>query len=221
MIKTENAQWTISMGGMLGDHPTVTDAGLLEFARGLPTPEIYEFMRTAEPVSEIIPYHYPASVWRRYDELVQFPAGILPLGDAIASFNPVYGQGMTVAALEALALRDCLEDGIENVASRYSARVARLISVPWQIAAGSDLRNPGVCGRRTIRIRLANIYLNRVHQAAHRDGRVAVAFHRVSNLLAPPATLLHPCVLSRVLWQSRKNGGLVGFPTRPPVGRSL
>jgi len=200
MIKMEGQLWTISMGGLLGDWPRLKDDGFCEFAKGLPTPELYEFLKTAEPASEIIPYKYPASVWWRYDRLRRMPQGILPLGDSIASFNPIYGQGMTVAALQARLLGDCLSDGRSHFSQHYFRRVADLIEIPWRIAAGCDLRNRGVKGRRTLAIRIGNAYLNRVHRAARRDPRVAIAFHRVANLMDSPVSLLRPAIFRRVVW---------------------
>jgi 2-polyprenyl-6-methoxyphenol hydroxylase-like FAD-dependent oxidoreductase len=203
MIKMEGQLWTISMGGMLGDWPQPTESGFREFAAGLPTPEIFEYLKTAEPASEIMSYKYPGSIWRRYDRLRRMPLGILPLGDSIATFNPIYGQGMTVAALEARLLGECLAYGAPNLTQQYLRRMAELIQTPWQIAAGSDLRNPYVRGQRTIALRIGNAYLNRIHRAAHRDPVVAVAFHRVANLLDLPTSLCRPEVLCRMLWPRR------------------
>lgn len=203
MVQMEGGLWSLTMGGILGDHPHLTDAGLREFARGLPTPELYQFLRTAEPASEILSYKYASSLRRRYEHLRRFPEGILPLGDAISSFNPVYGQGMTVAALEAGALDECLSAGTARLSRRYFARVARLIDTPWQIAVGTDLRNPEVQGHRPLGTNLINGWIDRVHRAAQHDPQVALAFHRVANLLAPPSSLFHPALACRVLWSPR------------------
>lgn len=215
MVQLEGGLWSLTMGGILGDHPRLTDRGLLEFARGLPTPELFDFLRTAEPASDILSYKYASSLRRRYERLRHFPAGVLPLGDAICSFNPVYGQGMTVAALEADALDQCLHSGFERLAGRYFRRVARIVDTPWQIAVGSDLRNPGVPGHRPFGTRLINDWLDRVHVAAQHDPQVALAFHRVANLLAAPASLFHPTLAVRVLrhWQKPKPAR----PTREPL----
>ena len=213
MIKMEGNLWTISMGGMLGDWPVLTEDGFRSFAAGLPTSEISEYLKTAQPASEIIPYKYPASVWRRYDRLRRLPRGILPLGDSIASFNPIYGQGMTVAALKAQLLGDCLSDNPANLSKHFLTRVIELIKTPWRIAAGSDLRNPGVRGRRSIGTRLGNIYLNRVHRAAQQDPVVAVAFHRVANLLDSPTALFRRRIVRGVLWPRSSVG-----PSERPIG---
>ncbi len=139
------------------------------------------------------------SVRNRYERLRRFPDGLLVLGDALCSFNPFYGQGMSVAALEALALRDCLRDGTHRLAARFFRAAARIVDNAWDISVTGDLRLPEVVGRRTLKVRLVNAYLPRLHAAATLDGRVGAAFMRVSNLLDPPPRLLSPTLLLRVL----------------------
>jgi flavin-dependent dehydrogenase len=215
MVQMEGGLWSLTMGGVLGDHPQLTDAGLREFAAGMPTPELADFLRTAEPASDILSYKYASSLRRRYERVRHFPRGILPLGDSICSFNPVYGQGMTVAALEAEALDLCLRGGLAGLAGRYFRRVARLVDTPWQIAVGSDYRNPGVPGRRPLGTDLVNRWIDRVHRAAQHDTHVTLAFHRVANLLAPPASLFHPGVALRVLWPQGKSATRAEPPASP------
>jgi 2-polyprenyl-6-methoxyphenol hydroxylase-like FAD-dependent oxidoreductase len=173
--------------------------GFVEFARTLPAPFIYEVVRRAEPVSEPATLRFPASVRRRYERLDRFPTGYLVMGDAISSFNPVYGQGMTVAALEALELETVLAQGTASLARRFFTRVAKVVDIPWSMAVGNDLRMPEVAGPRPFGVRVINAYLERLHKAAHHDPAVALAFHRVGNLLAPPPSVLHPRIALRVL----------------------
>jgi hypothetical protein len=125
------------------------------------------------------------------------------VGDAVCSFNPIYGQGMTVAALEALALRRHLQRGAEPQPRRFFRDLTRVVDVPWDIAVGGDLAVPGVQGRRTLKVRLANAYIARLHAAAAHDARLASAFVRVAGLVAPPKTLLRPGVALRVLRAGR------------------
>jgi hypothetical protein len=138
-------------------------------------------------------------VRHRYERLTRFPDGLLVLGDAVSSFNPIYGQGITVAALEALALRRHLEGGIEPQPRRFFGEVARVVDVPWDIAAGGDLVFPGVPGRRPLKVRLVSAYLARLHAAAANDATLAGAFVRVIGMVAPPRSLLGPGVALRVL----------------------
>jgi 2-polyprenyl-6-methoxyphenol hydroxylase-like FAD-dependent oxidoreductase len=189
----------VTLGGVLGDHPPTDPDGFLAFARSLRFPDIYELIRDAEPLDDPVAFRFPASVRHRYEQLARFPDGLLVLGDAVSSFNPIYGQGITVAALEALALRRHLERGIEPQPRRFFGEVARVVDVPWDIAAGGDLIFPGVPGRRPLKVRLVSAYLARLHAAAAHDATLAVAFVRVIGMVAPPQSLLGPGVALRVL----------------------
>ena len=198
-LAIEDDRWSVTIGGMFDDVPPTDATGFREFAAGLPSPLIHQFLQTAEPLSEIQLYKYPASVRRRYDRLRRFPEGLLVLGDALCSFNPIYGQGMSTAALEAVLLGDLLKQGDERLAERFFRGAARIVDVPWQIAVTADFQYPEVRGRRPWLAGLTNAYLRLVHQAAHRDPVVALAFHRVANLLDMPPSLFRPKILSRVL----------------------
>jgi 2-polyprenyl-6-methoxyphenol hydroxylase-like FAD-dependent oxidoreductase len=197
--RLEGDRWMLTLAGILGDHPPTDPDGFLEFARSLRFPDIYVAVRDAEPLDDPVPFRFPASVRYRYERLDRFPDGLLVLGDAVASFNPIYGQGMTVAALEALTLRRHLERGIEPQPRRWFRDLARLVDVPWDMAAGGDLAFPGVQGRRTLKVRLVSAYLTRLHAAATHDAHLATAFIRVAGLVAPPQAVLRPGIVLRVL----------------------
>jgi hypothetical protein len=129
----------------------------------------------------------------------RFPHDYLTLGDAVCAFNPAYGQGMSVAALEALELDKALQVGSTSLARRFFAQVARIVDVPWSIAAGNDLRMPGVTGSRTPMTGFLNWYVAKVHLAAQYDSSVAMAFHHVASLLLSPQSLFKPSLVARVL----------------------
>jgi 2-polyprenyl-6-methoxyphenol hydroxylase-like FAD-dependent oxidoreductase len=195
----EGDRWMLTLGGILGDHPPTDPDGFLDFARSLEFPDIYQTIRDAEPLDDPVPFRFPASVRHRYERLDRFPDGLLVMGDAVCSFNPIYGQGMSVAALEALALRRHLERGAAPQPRRFFRDLPRVVDVPWDIAAGGDLIFPGVKGRRTLKSRLVNAYIARLHAAAAHDASLASAFVRVAGLVAPPQTLLRPSIAVRVL----------------------
>ncbi|WP_426502228.1 FAD-dependent oxidoreductase [Dactylosporangium sp. McL0621] len=196
----------LSLTGILGDYPPTDHEGFLAFARSLPAPEIYETIRTAEPVDEAVSFRVAASVWRRFDRLREFPAGLLVFGDAVCAFNPVYGQGMTAAALEAVALREHLQRFGDPQALRFFREIKPLIGVPWEISTGGDLGFPGVEGPRTLKVRLANAYMSRLHAAAVHDGAVTRTFFRVAGLVDPPTALMSPGTMLRVLRGGRATG---------------
>jgi 2-polyprenyl-6-methoxyphenol hydroxylase-like FAD-dependent oxidoreductase len=196
----EGDRGMVTLAGILGDHPPTDPVGFLDFARSLRFPDIYQAVRDAEPLDDPVAFRFPASVRHRYEKLDRFPDGLLVMGDAVCSFNPIYGQGMSVAALEALALRRHLERGAAPRPRRWFRELARVVDVPWDIAAGGDLVFPGVQGRRTAKVRLVSAYIARLHAAAAHDADLAGAFLRVAGLVAPPGSLLRPGVAARVLW---------------------
>jgi 2-polyprenyl-6-methoxyphenol hydroxylase-like FAD-dependent oxidoreductase len=205
----------LSLTGLLGDHPPTDADGFLEFTRSLPVPEIYQAVRDAEPLNDPVTFRYPASVRRRYERLTRFPAGLLVLGDAVCSFNPVYAQGMTVAAIESLVLRDHLRrDRLDPAA--FFRDIAREIDSPWEFTAGADLGFAGVEGRRTAKVRFANAYVARLQEAATRDATLTDAFIRVAGLIDPPSSLMRPATMLRVLRQRRAAvpAPLMSFTTR-------
>jgi 2-polyprenyl-6-methoxyphenol hydroxylase-like FAD-dependent oxidoreductase len=140
----------------------------------------------------------PASMRRRYEQLKAFPAGYLVFGDALSSFNPIYGQGMSVAALEAVALQAVLRHGTPDFTHRFFREAANIIDTAWSISAGNDLRMPEATGRRSAVVRLTNWYVPKLLRASHHDPELARAFLNVSNLMADPLSLMRPNVLAAV-----------------------
>ncbi|GIU99008.1 MAG: FAD-binding monooxygenase [Actinomycetota bacterium] len=212
MVAQEGERWTLSLLALSGDRPPRDDDGFLGFARSLAAPEIYEVIKDAEPLSAPLPYPFRASLRRRYERLTRFPEGLLVFGDALCSFNPTYGQGMSVAAMQALDLQVELRRGTEGVWRRFFRRAASTIDVPWRIVAAGDLRFPEAEGKRTLAVRLTNAYMARLHRAAHRDPTVARAFNGVVNLLERPDSLMRPRIAMRVLagGLGRRTGGRDG-----------
>jgi 2-polyprenyl-6-methoxyphenol hydroxylase-like FAD-dependent oxidoreductase len=199
LLLVEGGRWIVTLTGMLGDYPPTDPDGFLAFARSLRFPDIYQVIRDGEPLDDPVGFRFPASVRHRYERLPRFPDGLLVMGDAVCSFNPIYGQGMSVAAVQALVVRRHLARGAEPQPRRVFRGLARVVEVPWGIAAGRDLVFPGVQGRRTAKVRLVDAYLGRLHAAAAHDARLASAFMRVAGLVAPPRSLLRPDVAVRVL----------------------
>ncbi|MFF3572850.1 NAD(P)/FAD-dependent oxidoreductase [Nocardia jiangxiensis] len=202
-IVVEGDRWHVTLGGMLGDHPPTDHEGFTAFAATLPVPDIHRIVTDAEPLSDPVPHRFRGSVRRYFERLPAYPEGFLVLGDSLCSFNPLYAQGMTVAAQQALTLRACLRAGVAELPGRFYSGAARHVDVAWRMSTGADLNHPGVVGRRTPRIRLLNSYIGRAHRAAHIDPIVARAFMRVANLVDPPETLLSPGTVARILWHGR------------------
>src|SRR5262249_14074276 len=186
--------------GHFGHNAPADLEGFIEYARTLPSPHIYEVIRNAEPLGEPAQARFPASTRRRYEKLDRFPEGYLVFGDAISSFNPIYGQGMSAAALEAVQLAETLKQGQRDLAKRFFVRASKVVDIPWAIAVGNDLRMPETVGPRNAAMNIINWYMSKLLRAAQHDPVAAKAFHRVGNLLAPPPSVMHPRVAARVFW---------------------
>ena len=199
LAATEGGRHMLTIAGIRGDHPPTDPAGFGAFAASLPTTDIAAAITGAEPADDPVPFRFPVSVRHRYERLARFPGHLLVIGDAICSFNPLYGQGMTVAAIEAMTLRRMLVRHAVPDARRYFRAIAAAIDVPWDIAVGGDLAFPQVPGRRSAKVRLVNSYLPRVHAAAAHDEVLAASLVRVIGLKDRPQTLLRPHRVLRVL----------------------
>jgi 2-polyprenyl-6-methoxyphenol hydroxylase-like FAD-dependent oxidoreductase len=191
--------WIVSIGGYFGDHAPDNAQMFAAYAGSFPTGEIHDIVAHAKPLGDFVTYRYPANVRRRYERLARFPKNLLVFGDALSCFNPIYGQGMTVAAQEAVALRDTLREADTALARRFFAAAAGIVDVPWDIAVGNDRRHPRVIGPRSAKVRFINWYIGKLYKAAQHDGALATAFLRVSNLEVPPETLVDPAVVARVI----------------------
>jgi 2-polyprenyl-6-methoxyphenol hydroxylase-like FAD-dependent oxidoreductase len=194
----ENDTWMFTVFGMVGRQPPRDLAGMLAFAREYCPAHLIAAIGAAEPIGEVAHHHMPSSQWRRYDKMAQLPDGLLVCGDAICSVNPVYGQGMTLAALEAAALRECLRGGGTDLPRRYFRASAKPIGVAWQMVASSDLTFPAVVGRRSRVMRVTTRLLDWALAACESDLDVAVRFFKVNGLIYSPLRLLHPVFVYRV-----------------------
>jgi flavin-dependent dehydrogenase len=207
----EGNRWMVTLVGAHGDHPPADEAGFLEYARSLPVPDVHVAIANARPLGSIVAHAFPGSQRRYYERLSRFPIGLIVLGDALCSFNPVYGQGMAVSALEAKVLDDCLKElvarrtpNLDALTANFRLRVAGAISLPWQLAMGEDLRFPQTPGHRGWKQRFMHWYLERLHEAAGTSERVAKRFYAVSNLLAPRRELFSREVLADVLRAAKR-----------------
>jgi 2-polyprenyl-6-methoxyphenol hydroxylase-like FAD-dependent oxidoreductase len=202
MLAQEDDRWIVTLTSCFGNYAPEELGGFIEFARTLEAPDIYDVVRQAEPLGDGISARFPASIRKRYELLTRFPKGFLVTGDAICSFNPVYGQGMSVAALEALELEATLREGTADLARRFFLRAQKVVDIPWGTAVANDLRMPEVPGERAAGLRFANWYVSKLHKAGHWDPACALAFLKVSNLMEPPASVMKPRMMARVLFRN-------------------
>lgn len=193
------ARWVAGLGGYAGDHVAATREAMAERARAIGNTEIAALAAEGELIGPVMRYVFAHSQRRRYERLHRFPARYLVMGDAIASFNPVYGQGMTCAVLEAAELRRRLGTGEELDVPAFYQWVAGLLKVPWRFAAGADFRWPQTRGERPKGGSLLNGYTARLQRSTARDPHVRRIFTSVQHMLMPPSALFAPAVVWRVL----------------------
>lgn len=210
----EGDRWLVTLFGMHGDHPPGEHTGLRRFASGLPTDEVHDLLdrhELAEP--EIARHRFPSNLRRRHDLLERHPRGLVCVGDAMASFNPIYGQGMSVAALQALALHHTLAaEDLDQLAPAFYPLAGRIVDDVWRIAAGGDFQFAQTHGPMPPGTGVVNRYVTRLHRKAHADGQLATAFARVATLERSPTSLFHPSVAWRVL-----RPGMLDTAVAPPA----
>jgi 2-polyprenyl-6-methoxyphenol hydroxylase-like FAD-dependent oxidoreductase len=213
LFAQEQDRWILTAFGYDGHHPPTDPDGFLAFVQACAPPDVYAAIRDAEPLDDIVTYRFPANVRRRYERLRRFPAGLLVFGDAICSTNPAYAFGMSVAALQAEILRDCLAGGERNLARRFFRAAAKPVDVAWQLVVGAELALPQVQGPRPLPTRIINAYVDRAMTAGERDPVVAEQCFRVASLQDTPARLFRPSIALRVLLGDKQ---AVAVP-RPPT----
>lgn len=205
VFTVEHGEAVAGVAGMLGDHPPTDLDGFLAFARTLAFRDLADALAGAESLTPLRAARFPANLRRHYERLDDLPAGLLVLGDALCAFNPIYGQGMTVAAIEADVLRRLLERGRIPAPRDYFRAAARALAPAWDLATGADLADPRVEGPRSRGARVINGYVDRLQAAAVHDATLSRAFLEVSGLLAPPPSLMRPDRAARVFWSSLRH----------------
>lgn len=224
ILPMEGDRWHVSLIGVGGDYPPQDEAAFLEFLRGLPSPIFYDAVKEAEPLTDIYGYRDASNRMRYYEKLPRYLDGFVVTGDAVYAFNPIYGQGMTTAALSAQELDRCLReqramisaDHLDGLAQRFQKGLAGIVAAPWQLATGQDIRWPTTVGgsRPDPVTRLVQGYLDRVLAVAPHDPFVAEAFFHVQSMLRGPESLFHPRVLWRVLKPQPRRTGYQPGPVR-------
>lgn len=200
----EEQTWVVMMAGANKDYPPVEEAGFQDFARSL-GPEFYSVVTEGEPISKAYGYRGTDSRWRHYERLQRWPERFVVLGDAFCGFNPIYGQGMTVAALSALALDAELHKSqgqLQGVAQRTIQAIAKATEGAWLLATSADLEWPATVGSvksSTPAERFARWYVSKLLDAMNDDRTLRLAFLEVNQLLKPATSLFAPQLMLRVL----------------------
>jgi 2-polyprenyl-6-methoxyphenol hydroxylase-like FAD-dependent oxidoreductase len=205
LFEIEDRTWHVSLAGRFGDYPPTDEAGFLAFAKSLPSPKVYELIKDAERIADISHHRFPTSIWRHYERLQAFPEGFLILGDAICSFNPVYGQGMSSAALQVRELQKVLREraaqarGLDGVASDFFPKAAMAISAPWTLASNFDFAYPQTRGERPPGLTEGAGYFAALDSLQAEDIDVQRLVTEVFHLTKPLSALREEPLLSRIL----------------------
>ena len=201
-LPIEGDRWLVLFGGVHGETAPTDPDERLAYARSLPSPVIADLLATCDPLDDPTTHRFPSSQRRHVERLKRFPLGWVLLGDAIGSFNPIYGQGMTVSAQQANALGEALDRSgrIDRAFSRrYFKTASRTVNVAWSTAVGSDFNYDETTGPKPPATDLINRYMDRVVTAAQHNDSIALRFNEVVAMIRKPATLLTPAFAFRVL----------------------
>ncbi len=218
ILPVEEEQWTVTLGGWLKDYPPTDDEGFLEYARTLAQPHLYEALRGAEPLGPASSYRFAHSQWRHYEKLARPPEGLVVVGDAFCSFNPIYGQGITTGALQVELLGECLRQGLSGLPQRYFGGAGHLLKGAWAMATTEDLRLPEVKGERPLGSGLLSWYGEKFQRLTAKDDEAIETFMRVMHMLKPPTSMFSPRLVLKVLTRQPSGAELPQGPARLAVG---
>jgi 2-polyprenyl-6-methoxyphenol hydroxylase-like FAD-dependent oxidoreductase len=201
-----NDRLQVTLMGMAGDYAPTDEEGFKEFARSLPEKEVYELISTAEPLTSIVGYRKSHNQLRNYHEMPRYLEGLIALGDAVCAFNPVFGQGMSAAAIGADTLDKALssyqpgESEASSFAEYFQKQLIQGISVPWQLATGEDLMwYPEQMPEMDHETRLIGQYMMQVQKAATTNPYVMEVFYQVLHLLEAPNVFFRPDIVLQVV----------------------
>lgn len=208
----EQDRWVVTLVGVGKDYPPTDEAGFLEFASSLPTPRLAEFVESAQPATPIYGYRIPHNRQIHYDQMSRFPQHFVVLGDAVCSFNPTYGQGMTVSAESVLALDRCLQSlptqnirtsNLKGLGQRFQQELARVIAIPWTFTTGEDSRYPTTEGvKRDLQTSMMHWFIDGVMLYAVENPEAHKTFIEVMHMVKPPQALFRPDI---ALWSASLN----------------
>ena len=199
----EDNQWIVSLSGRFGDYPPTEAEGLIQFAETF-NREIAQRMRAGE-VGELASFSFPCSLHRHFDTMPRLPRRFLPIGDTVMCLNPVYGQGMATAGLQAKILAAELNDrrragrGLDGLAEKVLPRCTEILDYPWRAVAIGDFSLDQTTGDRPAGLAESARFAAALAKLAHNDAEVHRIAHRVQQLLDPPEALIHSGIRDRVL----------------------
>jgi 2-polyprenyl-6-methoxyphenol hydroxylase-like FAD-dependent oxidoreductase len=222
LLPMEGDRWILSIAGLNGESPPTEHDEAIAYARRFDSPIIAELLAQGQAIGEPVTHRFVANQRRHVERLRRYPLGWVLLGDAVCSFDPIYGQGMTAAAQQAAALGRALDrhsPTSRGFTKQYFRAAARIVSIPWSIAVGGDFVYPDTRGKKPFGTDILNHYIDRVIQAGQVDDDVVIRFNEVVALVRRPQALLTPSFVLRVLARARR-ADRARRDTRPASGEA-
>ncbi|MFD5825426.1 FAD-dependent oxidoreductase [Lentzea sp. NPDC060358] len=217
LLPIEDGRWLVTLSGTRGGEPSTDESEFVPFARSVRDPVVGELIAAAEPLSPVYGSHSTANRRHHFERLKAWPSGILALGDSVATYNPVYGHGMSIAAQSAVALDAGLAAG--HGAARIQRAVGEVVDGAWAMATNQDILYPGAVGKPlSFGGRVVQGYVDRLVRTATTESAVTRAFLDAFTLSAPMGRLLRP----RMVWATLRGprGMGAGEPTLTADERS-
>lgn len=202
-------RWLVMYAGYNGDNIPEDGDSFIDYARTLARPDVYEAIKDLKPLTDMKTYRFPAEQRRHYEKLSRFPDGLIVMGDAYCSFDPVFGQGMSVSAKEALFLDQQLTREIQRATAnlagfpqRFHKGLSGLVATAWLLSTSEDFRYPKTEGKKplgALGLTVMHWYIGHIFKLSATDKQVYGAFIRVMNLLDGPLPLFKPVIVLKVL----------------------
>jgi 2-polyprenyl-6-methoxyphenol hydroxylase-like FAD-dependent oxidoreductase len=225
LFAVEGSRWLLTLVGGGHDYPPKDEALFLEFARSLVSPVIYDAIKNATPLSDIKVHRGTENRLRHFDKLDRQPRNFVALGDAVCAFNPVYGQGMTVAAMGAMTLDSCLRKWSpdeQQFSRRFQKRLAKVVSAPWMLATSQDYRYRETEGGSASRItKFMHRYMDQVLRVSTFDPVVRHILLKAFGMLVPPSALFQPQVSLRLIQETLATAVRPKHPLRSVTGHRI
>lgn len=200
VMSIDDKHWIATLFGYCGEQPLTSSEAFLEFAKTLPAPDLYEALAQAKPVTDAVKFLYPHSQWQRLDQARKFPGGVLLIGDALCSLDPVFGQGMSLACKEARALDAALHaQNKQTLHKRYFKACQQIIAPAWEMTKTEALRFEKMPGVRSWLLRCTQWYTGYVFDLCSHHEKTYLALADVIHLKRGPESLLRPTIMARVL----------------------
>lgn len=203
-IPIEQNRYIITLADMFGKPVPASHDDFLRFAKTLAAPDIFNLISKESPQGETHHYNFPYSRWRHYEKMSFHPRGLVVVGDAVSSFNPIYGQGMTVAALDAQTLGEWLKNDKHNHKA-LAQDIAANVQHAWDISVGADFAFPNTIGPKAFGVDFVNWYFKRFTKLAPYNPELTRLFFEVTHLLKKPHALFQPRIIAQVLLGRQRN----------------